>query len=113
MRILCLRINPNPWEMMIKLSGMRETKKKKRKKRKRKKKRKKEFRTDHACIFDFLRFRGIAAMSAAEFNFPNPPSDQPQWLALAQAVFNSQAPRWNTDSCGGGLKWQIFTFNNG
>lgn len=29
MRILCLRINPNPWEMMIKLSGMRKMKEKK------------------------------------------------------------------------------------
>ncbi|KXS93620.1 hypothetical protein AC578_5913 [Pseudocercospora eumusae] len=58
-------------------------------------------------------FWGIAAMSAAETNFPNPPKDQPQWLALAQAVFNSQALRWDTTSCGGGLKWQIFTFNNG
>ncbi|KAJ9642852.1 hydrolase 76 protein [Coniosporium tulheliwenetii] len=35
------------------------------------------------------------------------------WLALAQAVFNSQAPRWDTSTCGGGLKWQIFAFNNG
>lgn len=58
-------------------------------------------------------FWGLAAMSAAEVNFPNPPSDQPQWLALAQAVFNTQAPRWDPTSCGGGLKWQIFTFNNG
>ncbi len=58
-------------------------------------------------------FWGMSAMSAAEFNFPNPPSDQPQWLALAQAVFNTQVPRWNTESCGGGLKWQIFPFNNG
>jgi mannan endo-1,6-alpha-mannosidase len=52
-------------------------------------------------------------MSAAETNFQNPPSDQPQWLALAQAVFNTQAARWDTSSCGGGLRWQIFTFNNG
>lgn len=58
-------------------------------------------------------FWGMAALSAAENKFPNPPSDQPQWLALAQAVFNTQAPRWDTTSCGGGLKWQIFTFNNG
>jgi mannan endo-1,6-alpha-mannosidase len=58
-------------------------------------------------------FWGMAAMSAAEEKFPNPPADQPQWLALAQAVFNSQALRWDTTSCGGGLKWQIFTFNNG
>lgn len=33
-------------------------------------------------------FWAMAAMSAAENNFPNPPPDQPQWLALAQAVFN-------------------------
>jgi len=58
-------------------------------------------------------FWGMAAMSAAELKFPNPPSDQPQWLALAQAVFNSQALRWDPSTCGGGLRWQIFTFNNG
>lgn len=58
-------------------------------------------------------FWGLSAMSAAEVNFPNPPAKQPQWLALAQAVFNTQAPRWNTESCGGGLKWQIFSFNGG
>lgn len=58
-------------------------------------------------------FWGLAAMSAAEVNFPNPPADQPQWLALAQAVFNSQALRWDVSTCGGGLRWQIFTFNNG
>lgn len=58
-------------------------------------------------------FWALAAMSAAEANFPNPPADQPQWLALAQAVFNSQAPRWDDTTCGGGLKWQVFTFNNG
>ncbi|RAL65946.1 hypothetical protein DID88_005607 [Monilinia fructigena] len=40
-------------------------------------------------------FWGLAAMSAAE------------------AVFNTQAPRWDDSTCGGGLRWQIFTFNNG
>lgn len=58
-------------------------------------------------------FWGMAAMSAAEVNFPNPPPDQPQWLALAQAVFNSQAARWDTQTCGGGLRWQVFPFNTG
>jgi mannan endo-1,6-alpha-mannosidase len=52
-------------------------------------------------------------MTAAEFKFPDPSSDKPQWLALAQAVFNTQAPRWDLTSCNGGLKWQIFQFNNG
>lgn len=58
-------------------------------------------------------FWGLAAMTAAETNFQNPASDQPQWLALAQAVFNTQAARWDTTTCGGGLRWQVFTFNNG
>jgi len=58
-------------------------------------------------------FWGMAAMLAAETNFQNPPASSPQWLALAQAVFNEMASRWDTTTCGGGLRWQIFTFNNG
>ncbi|KAI2470257.1 glycoside hydrolase family 76 protein [Annulohypoxylon bovei var. microspora] len=58
-------------------------------------------------------FWAMAAMSAAENNFPNPPAGQPQWLALAQAVFNEYVTRWDPDTCNGGLRWQIFTFNNG
>ncbi|KAF3901613.1 hypothetical protein ABW21_db0205310 [Orbilia brochopaga] len=58
-------------------------------------------------------FWGIAAMMAAERGFPNPPAGSPQWLALAQAVFNSQAARWEPATCGGGLRWQIFPLNNG
>ncbi|KGQ01919.1 hypothetical protein PAAG_11309 [Paracoccidioides lutzii Pb01] len=58
-------------------------------------------------------FWAMSAMSAAERNFPNPSSDQPQWLALVQAVFNLQVARWDKGTCGGGLKWQIFRFNNG
>ncbi|KAL7621135.1 hypothetical protein AAE478_008451 [Parahypoxylon ruwenzoriense] len=58
-------------------------------------------------------FWGMAVMSAAEYKFQNPPPDQPQWLALAQAVFNTQAVRWDQEHCNGGLRWQIFTWNNG
>jgi mannan endo-1,6-alpha-mannosidase len=58
-------------------------------------------------------FWGLTAMAAAEYNFENPPSDSPQWLALAQAVFNTQAVRWDDTSCGGGLRWQIYNFNSG
>ncbi|KFY23310.1 hypothetical protein V493_05930 [Pseudogymnoascus sp. VKM F-4281 (FW-2241)] len=58
-------------------------------------------------------FWGMAAMSAAEYNFPNPPKDSPQWLALAQAVFNSQAQRWDDRHCLGGLKWQVHQFGLG
>jgi mannan endo-1,6-alpha-mannosidase len=58
-------------------------------------------------------FWGMAAMLAAETNFANPPKDKPQWLALAQAVFNEMVSRWDTSTCGGGLRWQIFPFNKG
>jgi mannan endo-1,6-alpha-mannosidase len=58
-------------------------------------------------------FWGMAAMLAAESNFQNPPADEPQWLALAQAVFNELASRWDVTTCGGGLRWQIFPFNLG
>lgn len=55
----------------------------------------------------------MAALSAAELKYPNPPSSSPQWLALAQGVFNSQALRWDNTSCGGGLRWQITALNTG
>ncbi|KAK9365428.1 glycoside hydrolase [Lipomyces kononenkoae] len=58
-------------------------------------------------------FWGFAVMNAAERNFTNPDSSQPQWLALAEAVFNVMASRWDTSTCNGGLRWQIFQFNNG
>ncbi|KAK6857367.1 mannan endo-1-6-alpha-mannosidase DCW1-like protein [Apiospora arundinis] len=59
-------------------------------------------------------FWGMTAMQAAEENFPNPPADQPQWLALAQAVFNTQAnPDRHDKTCNGGLRWQIPFSNNG
>ncbi|KAG5354541.1 Mannan endo-1,6-alpha-mannosidase DCW1 [Yarrowia sp. B02] len=58
-------------------------------------------------------FWGITAMAAAEKNFSNPGKDEPQWLYLAQAVFNTMSARWDTDHCNGGLRWQIYTWNNG
>ncbi|KAM7215954.1 Glycosyl hydrolase family 76 domain containing protein [Rhypophila decipiens] len=59
-------------------------------------------------------FWGMSAMLAAENKFPNPPDDQPQWLALAQAVFHTQAsPERHDDTCGGGLRWQIPLANTG
>ncbi len=58
-------------------------------------------------------FWGFAAMTAAEYKFPNPPAGEPQWLALAQGVWNSQQLRWDTTTCGGGLRWQIFAWNTG
>ncbi|CCC09589.1 unnamed protein product [Sordaria macrospora k-hell] len=59
-------------------------------------------------------FWGMTAMLAAENKFPNPPDDQPQWLALAQAVWATQAaPERHDDTCNGGLRWQIPLANNG
>lgn len=42
-----------------------------------------------------------------------PPADKPQWLALAQAVFNTQATRWDPRTCGGGLRWQTVAIADG
>ncbi|ETS79744.1 hypothetical protein PFICI_09597 [Pestalotiopsis fici W106-1] len=60
-------------------------------------------------------FWGMSAMLAAEINFPDPPQDQPQWLALAQAVWNEQATddRRNSSLCGMGLRWQMYPQNKG
>lgn len=58
-------------------------------------------------------FWAMAAMSAAENNFPNPSPGNPGWLELAQAVFNEQAGRWDTQFCNGGLRWQIYQTNTG
>lgn len=58
-------------------------------------------------------FWGFAVMDATERNFTNPPSDEPGWLALSQGVFNSMWARWDNDTCSGGVRWQIFTWNSG
>jgi mannan endo-1,6-alpha-mannosidase len=58
-------------------------------------------------------FWGMSAMLAAETNFQNPPPTDPQWLALAQAVFNTQVPRWDPATCNGGMSWQAILANPG
>jgi mannan endo-1,6-alpha-mannosidase len=64
-------------------------------------------------------FWAFAAMSAAELKFPEPTGKDesgrayPSWIALAQAVFNTQIPRWDMSSCAGGLRWQIYFTNAG
>ncbi|KAI1331416.1 family 76 glycoside hydrolase [Xylariaceae sp. FL0255] len=63
-------------------------------------------------------FWGFASMLAAETGFSDPPADDPQWLALTQAVFNEQS---NIDrrapetggKCDWGLRWQVYSTNNG
>ncbi|KAG7664088.1 uncharacterized protein J8A68_002412 [[Candida] subhashii] len=54
---------------------------------------------------------GMAIMQAVERNFTEPASHS--WLELVQAVFNTMNSRWDTANCGGGLRWQIFTWNSG
>ncbi|KAG9244889.1 glycoside hydrolase family 76 protein [Calycina marina] len=58
-------------------------------------------------------FWAMATMAAAESNFTNPSDGIPGWLAITQAVFNLMASRWDTTLCGGGLRWQIYSFNSG
>ena len=58
-------------------------------------------------------FWGFAAMEAAEAGIPDVGGDFPSWLSLAQAVWNFQVPLWETASCGGGFRWQVYSFNAG
>lgn len=57
-------------------------------------------------------FWGMAALSAAENKFPNPPPDQPTWIDLAHSVWNMQHGRLD-NQCGGGLHWQAQESNKG
>lgn len=57
-------------------------------------------------------FWGLAAITAAELNFPEQ-DGQPSWVSLAQGVFNTQVPRWDTTTCKGGLRWQIWPYQDG
>ncbi|CAI4896243.1 CKB_collapsed_G0042840.mRNA.1.CDS.1 [Saccharomyces cerevisiae] len=56
---------------------------------------------------------GITVMGAVERNFTDPGDGKPGWLAMVQAVFNTMYSRWDSEHCGGGLRWQIFTWNSG
>ena len=56
-------------------------------------------------------FWSFTILEAAESNFPQPDDSIPPWLQIAENVWNTMVPRWNTTSCGGGLAWQIFESN--
>lgn len=58
-------------------------------------------------------FWAFAALDAAEYVFPNPPSNYPSWIAMAQGVWNQQVQRWDNSTCGGGLRWQAVFTNAG
>lgn len=53
---------------------------------------------------------GMAIIAAAERNFTDP---EHSWLSMAQAIYNTMNSRWDKKNCGGGLRWQIFTWNSG
>ena len=55
---------------------------------------------------------GLAAMRAAEVSFPAE-DDKPSWTTLAANVFDDLAQRWDTDNCGGGLRWQPWPYQAG
>jgi mannan endo-1,6-alpha-mannosidase len=58
---------------------------------------------------------GLAAMNAAEVEFSKPKDRE--WVDYAANVWNTQALRYDDQekngTCGGGLKWQIYSFNTG
>jgi mannan endo-1,6-alpha-mannosidase len=58
---------------------------------------------------------GLAAMTAAEVGFAKPKDGD--WVDLATNVWQTQAERYKneeeTNVCGGGLRWQVFTFSTG
>lgn len=59
---------------------------------------------------------GLTALLAAETGFAAPAADDPQWLTLAQNVFDdlsSPDRRVGNGSCEGALRWQILPFNRG
>lgn len=56
---------------------------------------------------------GLTVMGAVERNFTDPGDGKPGWLAMAQAIFNEVWSRWDDEHCGGGVRWQIFTWNSG
>jgi mannan endo-1,6-alpha-mannosidase len=53
----------------------------------------------------------LAALTAAETGFSLP--ENRSWAEYAADVFNMQVQRWDAESCEGGLRWTIFSFQNG
>lgn len=49
-------------------------------------------------------------MTAAEYNLVDKPEE---WVDVVKNVWNSQAARWDTATCDGGLRWQMLSFNQG
>jgi 3-methylcrotonyl-CoA carboxylase beta subunit len=62
-------------------------------------------------------FWAFSMIAAAEYKLPDPPADQPGWLAMTQSVFNQFVGRYQKEvadgNCGGGMRWQIYPWLNG
>lgn len=56
-------------------------------------------------------FWGLTTLEAAERGFPTV-ENEPTYLELSQAVYNTMYERWD-DECRGGLRWQIFSNMSG
>ncbi len=54
-------------------------------------------------------------MTAAEYGFREPPKPYLTWLKICETIFNDFVTRWiaSSDTCGGGLKWQVFPTSPG
>lgn len=57
-------------------------------------------------------FWALAVMSALEYQFPNAASAPANYLEVAVNAFNNIVGRWDTTTCDGGLKWQIYPENS-
>jgi mannan endo-1,6-alpha-mannosidase len=51
-------------------------------------------------------------MSAVEYDFPNPENAPATYLEVAEKAFKNIVGRWDTEHCGGGLRWQIYPEND-
>jgi len=58
-------------------------------------------------------FWAFAAMSAAEYAFPEPAPPIPSWLTIVQNAWQDYVDRWDYSACNGGLKWQFHPANAG
>ncbi|KAK8183956.1 glycosyl hydrolase family 76-domain-containing protein [Phyllosticta citribraziliensis] len=58
-------------------------------------------------------FWALSALSAAEQSFPALANPSHGYATLAANVFSAQIARWDTTSCGGGLRWQVYPENKG
>ncbi|KAF2749418.1 glycoside hydrolase family 76 protein [Sporormia fimetaria CBS 119925] len=55
----------------------------------------------------------LSLMSALEYQFADPAEAAPaSYLEVVENCFNNIVPRWDTSSCGGGFKWQIYPEND-